>query len=88
MTVAEKMRELTNNSLKAQNEKNTKDHNAYVQHIINTKIRKRANDGWSNVKFKLKKHYSPTRVAETFANKGFDVIKASKNGKQYLTVSW
>lgn len=88
MTVAEKMREITNGSHKAQEEKVAKDHSKYVLHLINTKIHKRAKKGMSNFKFKVSRGYLASVVAERFADKGFDVVRASKNGKQYLTVKW
>ena len=88
MTVAEKMRELTNGSRKAKEEKSAKNHKSYVMHIINTKVRKSASKGNSKAMFKVKKHYVPTLVANAFADKGFNVIRASKNGREFFTVSW
>ena len=88
MTLAERMRELTNGANQSREQARLKEHSKYVEKLIYGKIKKRASKGYSNAQIKIGKKYSPTLTYNAFADKGFEVKQNSKNGKTILMVKW
>lgn len=88
MTKAMLMRDTVTRVRKAQEEERIKQHNGYVSKLIDTKIHKTARKGLTAIKIKVKRKYSPSLTIDAFENKGFEVARASYNGKTVLTVKW
>ena len=88
MTLAERMRELTNGANKGREQARVKEHSKYVEKLVYSKIQKRASKGCSNAEIKIGRKYSPTLTYNAFVDKGFEVKQNSKNGKTILIVKW
>ena len=88
MTKAMLMRDTVTRVRKAKEEERIKKHINYVNKLIDTKVHKTARKGLTAIKIKVKRKYSPTLTVDAFENKGFEVARASCNGKAILTVKW
>ena len=88
MTKAMTMREIVTKVRKVKEEERIKQHISYVNKLIDTKIYKTARKGLTAIKIKVKRKYSPTLTVDAFENKGFEVTRASYNGRAVLTVKW
>ena len=88
MTKAEKMREITVKAMENKREENEERNRKYANRLANTRIYKRASKGFNNCEIKVNRFYNPTIVIGAFEKMGFEVKRASKNGKAILTVKW
>ena len=88
MTVAQRMREITNGANQDREQKRIKAHSKYVAKLVESKITKMAMKGRTNAEIKVGRHYSPTMTYNAFAERGFDVKQNSRNGRAILVVKW
>lgn len=88
MTKAMAMREIVTKVREVKEEERVKEHINYVNKLIDTKVYKTARKGLTAIKIKVKRKYSPALTIDAFENKGFEVARASYNGKTVLTVKW
>ena len=88
MTKAEEMRKITDQVNEQKRADRIAEHNKYVTKIINGKIKTIALFGRSSATIKVRKRYSPALTIEQFENRGFEVKRASHNGKAILTIKW
>ena len=82
------MRDTVTRVRKAREEERVNQHINYVNKLIDTKVHKTARKGLTMIKIKVKRNYSPTLTIDAFENKGFEVARASYNGRAVLTVKW
>jgi hypothetical protein len=88
MTKAMLMRDTVTRARKAKEEERVKQHIGYVNKLIDTKVYKTARKGLTAIRIKVKRKYSSALTIDAFENKGFEVTKASYNGRAVLTVRW
>ena len=88
MTKAMLMRDTVTKVRKVKEEERVKQHISYVNKLIDTKVYKTARKGLTAIKITVKRKYSPSLTVDAFENKGFEVVRASYNGKTVLTVKW
>ena len=88
MTKAEAMRKITEQITKRQLKTVAENRVAYVDKLMDTKIRRRALKGYCNCTIKLRKHESVALVNGLFIDNGFTTQLGSKNGRQYIKVEW
>lgn len=88
MTVAEKMRALTEQANEDKQTERKKDHKRYVKNLILGKIQRSAMKGNSKVKVKISRWYSPSLVAEILIESGFKIDLVAEKGKHYIVVKW
>lgn len=88
MTQAEKMRKITDEVVESERAKYVAKNVKYANKIINCNVRNRAEIGKGSCAIRLNRRYSPNLVADAIIDKGFDVVKNSKNGNIILTIIW
>lgn len=87
-TKAEQLRGITTKAQEQARAERIARHKKYVDKIINKKLHFFATFGRTNATVKVRRKYSPTLVIEQFANNGFEIKQASKNGRTILTLKW
>lgn len=89
MTMAEKIREITNKANEQIRLTRLAKHNIYVKDkLINGKMYRKANKGYSKVQVKLPKKYCVSIVLAELRDRGFEVREARANGRSILTIEW
>lgn len=88
MTKAEEMRKITDQVNEQKRVDRIAEHSKYANRIINSKIKTVALFGRGSATIKIRKRYSPALLIEQFELKGFEVKRASHNGKTILTIKW
>lgn len=88
MMKAEMMKRLVEQGRQKRCREITQSRVAYVDKLMDTKIRKRALKGYCNCTIKLRKHESVALVNGLFIDNGFTTQLGSKNGRQYIKVEW
>ena len=89
MTIAQRMREITNGAQADKQKNRINEHKKYVSKLVDTKVHKAAMKGNSRVEIKIDKHFVPSLTIEEFASRGFDMTQSKlANGKIVLTVKW
>ena len=82
------MKKITERVLNKNNEQRLQEHIRYANKLIDGKIRNSAFKGHNSVKLKIKRKYSALLVEKQLINHEFKVIRASVNGRAFLTVKW
>ena len=89
MTMAERTREITNKANEQIRLTRLAKHNIYVKDkLINGKIYRKANRGYSKMQVKLPKKYCVSIVLDELRNRGYQVREARANGRSILTIEW
>lgn len=88
MTKAEEMRKIADKAIEQKKAKILKDHELYVQKIIETRIRPAANVGFSFVSVKIKRKYCPSHIISSLKEKGFEVLESRMNCRSILKIKW
>ena len=87
MTQAERMRAYTEQVSQMERKERMNAHKKFAEKALD-KIRKRAKKGFSSAVVPVKKNLSSHLVGDAFSDMGFAVGYQSKNGKQFVQVSW
>ena len=88
MTIAEKMREITNRVVAEMRIDAVEKNRNYVTKLIDQKVERVAEQGYSKTVVKIPRKYSALIVTDQLKQRGFKATRICDNGKQKIRIEW